>query len=72
MSLRTHQLTHMNYLDQEIEECIECLERSARETGNTHNEMMRVRNPAFNAPNAYQATNSWHAAEISRLSTCHV
>lgn len=53
------------YSEWEIEECIDCLEHSARDVGDTHSAIM-VQAGRGPTPNAYRATNSWHAIEIIR------
>ena len=55
----------------DIEECIDILKWNAHQTGDDHNAMMvqRYQNEGKEwpgAPNAYRATNSWHAVEIIR------
>jgi mevalonate pyrophosphate decarboxylase len=53
------------YMEWQIEECIECLERSARKIGDTHSQIMEAKGRG-STPFAYQSTNSWHAIEIIR------
>jgi hypothetical protein len=59
------------FLDWEVEECIDILTDRAKETGDTHNAMMvaqyeRAGKVWKGAPNAWQSSNSWYAVLIIR------
>lgn len=61
----------LTYNEYDIEECIDLLTWKAKEIGEAHNLGMaayREREGRVwqGAPNAYRATNSWHAVEIIR------
>lgn len=53
------------FMNWQIEECIECLERAAREVGDAHSQIMEARGRGP-TPNAYRSTNSYRAIEIIR------